>query len=152
MCTALASTRASAATSRCSKAKHVSAQQCRKQLPVCTRCQECVCAALERRRDAVAPSSVADVSAYLVVEHQPNSCSQYPPSNNITWTDITVKWDNGDVLTSAPSAASPEFAHVTKGVDAATAGPQWTAHTYQDQCNTKGHVLSNGNVQFTWES
>ncbi len=80
-----------------------------------------------------------DVDAYLVVEHQPQSCSQYPASGSIVWTDISVMWENGDVRTS-------------QAVPGSATALNWKAHTYQDMCNTKGEVLPNGNVEFTWST
>lgn len=85
------------------------------------------------------PSLPPDVDAYLVVEHQPSSCSQYPASGSITWTDINVVWEGGESLSVGSSGVR-------------STGPKWTAHTFQDQCNTLGHVLPNGDVKFTWST
>ena len=35
--------------------------------------------------------TATESAAYFVLEHQPSSCRQLPPNNNVTWTDIAVE-------------------------------------------------------------
>lgn len=39
----------------------------------------------------LAGQAATESAAYFVLEHQPSSCRQLPPNNNVTWTDISVE-------------------------------------------------------------
>ena len=66
--------------------------------------------------------------AYFVVEHQPNSCGEYPADGGIIFTDIAIAY----------------------GRNVST--PIWEAHTFQPACNSQAHVLSPSSVSFTWDT
>jgi len=65
---------------------------------------------------------------YFVVEHQPNTCSEYPSNGEITFTDIKVSWQN-------------KFST-----------PQWKALEYQDACNCQGQIIDSETLKFTWQT
>ena len=64
---------------------------------------------------------------YFVVEHQPNSCSEYPKNGNVTFTDIAIAWESG-------------------------ATPSWTTSQFKPACNSLGKVISNTELLFTWNT
>ncbi len=64
---------------------------------------------------------------YFVVEHQPNSCSEYPANGQVTFTNIQIAWESG-------------------------AKPIWEWHTFQPACNSAGKILNQSAVQFTWST
>ena len=64
---------------------------------------------------------------YFVVEHQPNSCSEYPADGKITFENIQVQWDSGKQ-------------------------PQWTIAQFKPACNSQGKVLNGTALEFTWST
>lgn len=67
---------------------------------------------------------------YFVVEHQPNSCAEYPSNGNVVFDNIQIAWESGAVLT-----------------------PQsWTVAQYQPACNSNGTVVSASSLKFTWDT
>lgn len=66
---------------------------------------------------------------YVVVEHQPNSCSEYPADGGVIFSDISIAWD-GQVSTN----------------------PQWTAQQFKPACNCKAAVISPSAIGFTWDT
>ena len=64
---------------------------------------------------------------YVVVEHQPNSCSEYPASGGMVFSDISIAWD-GQLA----------------------ADPKWTAQQFKPACNIQAAVLSPSSIGFTW--
>ena len=73
------------------------------------------------------PASIA----YFVVEHQPQSCDQYPADGEFVFSDIQIA-RNG-----APVAA-----------------PAWQAiqNGQYDACNTTAHVEDKSTIKFTWDT
>jgi len=66
---------------------------------------------------------------YVVTEHQPNSCSEYPANGGITFYDISIAWEN-----------------------VVSADPNWQAFQYQPACNSQAHVVSPSEVSFSWDT
>jgi len=66
--------------------------------------------------------------AYFVVEHQPDSCDEYPSNGYITFTNINIELENKPVT------------------------PQWEAYQFQPACNSQAIVLSSSSVKFTWDT
>ena len=62
---------------------------------------------------------------YFVVEHQPNTCSEYPSNGNIVFTNIEIAWESG-------------------------AAPVWDVKQFQPACNSQGKVLNASALEFTW--
>ena len=67
---------------------------------------------------------------YIVVEHQPNSCAEYPSNNNVTFTDIQIAWASGAPLTLA----------------------SWTVATFKPACASVAKAISASTVQLLWKS
>ena len=67
---------------------------------------------------------------YVVVEHQPNSCSEYPSNNNVTFTDIQISWASGAPLTLA----------------------SWTVAAFKPACSSIAKALSADSIQLLWKS
>jgi hypothetical protein len=86
--------------------------------PICTRVQ----------RSFEYNETFTDV--YFVVEHQPNSCSEYPANGNVVFSNINVQWENGAKVT--PS--------------------NWQIHQFKPACNSQGKVLNGTAVEFTWST
>jgi len=66
--------------------------------------------------------------AYFVVEHQPNSCDEYPSNGQIVFTNINVERN---------------YVPVT---------PNWQAFQYQPACDSTATVVSSTSVKFTWSA
>ena len=64
---------------------------------------------------------------YFVVEHQPNSCAEYPANGNVVFQDIAIAWADGHA-------------------------PAWTATPFKPACNSKGVVNNASTVTFTWDT
>ena len=64
---------------------------------------------------------------YFVVEHQPNSCSEYPADGGIVFEDIAIAWESG-------------------------AKPVWSVKQFKPACNSQGKVLNASSLQFTWST
>jgi len=64
---------------------------------------------------------------YFVVEHQPNTCGEYPKNGNVTFTDISIAWASG-----------------TK--------PTWTTEQFKPSCNSLGKIISDTELLFTWNT
>lgn len=67
---------------------------------------------------------------FFVVEHQPNSCGEYPANGAVTFENINVVWQDGKVLTPA----------------------DWTIAQFKPACNSQGKVLSASSLEFTWST
>jgi len=68
------------------------------------------------------------VDGYVVIEHQPSTCSQYPASGEITFTDIYIEIENKPFV------------------------PMWQAEKFRDACNCTPTVISTTSVRFTWDT
>eukprot|EP00011_Vannellida_sp_DIVA3-517-6-12_P008657 CAMPEP_0114603412 /NCGR_PEP_ID=MMETSP0168-20121206/9_1 /TAXON_ID=95228 ORGANISM="Vannella sp., Strain DIVA3 517/6/12" /NCGR_SAMPLE_ID=MMETSP0168 /ASSEMBLY_ACC=CAM_ASM_000044 /LENGTH=219 /DNA_ID=CAMNT_0001814197 /DNA_START=28 /DNA_END=687 /DNA_ORIENTATION=- len=66
--------------------------------------------------------------AYFSFEHQPNTCAQYPPSNNITFFDTNLS------------------------VGGIPVTPSWTTGEVNPACDSTVNVVSPTVVQFLWDS
>jgi len=66
---------------------------------------------------------------YVVVEHQPNSCAEYPASGGMVFSDISIAWENKVV-----------------------SAPQWTAQQFKPACNCKAAIISSSSVSFSWDT
>ena len=66
---------------------------------------------------------------YVVVEHQPNSCDEYPADGGVVFSGISIAWD-GQVVSD----------------------PQWTAQPFKPAGNINASVLSPSAIGFTWET
>jgi hypothetical protein len=66
--------------------------------------------------------------AYVVLEHQPYLCAEFPPDNSITYDNIRVIWESGS----------------TK--------PAWTSNTFMPACASATNVISATEVELTWQS
>jgi len=64
--------------------------------------------------------------AYFVVEHQPQSCDQYPANGQIVFYDINIALDNQSVT------------------------PDWQAFEFQPACDCTSYVNNSTSVMFTW--
>ena len=67
---------------------------------------------------------------YVVVEHQPNSCAEYPSNNNVTFTDIAIQWASGAPLTLN----------------------SWSVAAFKPACGSTAQMLSANAVQLLWKS
>jgi hypothetical protein len=67
---------------------------------------------------------------FFVVEHQPNSCGEYPANGGVTFENINVQWEDGKVLAPA----------------------DWTVAQFKPACNSQGKVLSATSLEFTWST
>ena len=67
------------------------------------------------------------VNVYFVVEHQPNSCGEYPADGIWTVQNITVAYDN-----------------------AVLKDPKWTCKQFQPACSSQGKVIDANTLEFTW--
>eukprot|EP00694_Reclinomonas_americana_P008278 EC800024.1.p1 GENE.EC800024.1~~EC800024.1.p1 ORF type:complete len:221 (+),score=33.80 EC800024.1:51-713(+) len=76
----------------------------------------------------VDPSDKIFTDVYFVIEHQPNSCKDYPKNGNVTFTDIHIEWEGKE------------------------ATPSWTGAQYKPACNSQAHVVSPSSVYFTWNT
>ena len=65
---------------------------------------------------------------YFVVEHQPNSCREYPQNGNIVFENIYIELDGKPTV------------------------PHWKVAKYQDACGCTGSVLSPSKLKFTWRT
>ena len=68
-----------------------------------------------------------EAQAYFVLEHQPDSCDELPPSGVVSWTDIEI-----DV----------NYKRVPH--------PRWTAKEENPKCGAKAVVVSPGTVNISW--
>lgn len=66
---------------------------------------------------------------YIVVEHQPDSCAEYPADGGVLFSGISIAWD-GKV----------------------SSDPAWTAQTYKPACNSKATVVSPSAISLTWDT
>ena len=64
---------------------------------------------------------------YFVVEHQPNSCAEYPADGGVVFENIQVQWESG-------------------------AAPAWKIAQFKPACNSLGKVLNASALQFTWDT
>jgi hypothetical protein len=67
---------------------------------------------------------------YFVVEHQPNSCTEYPASGSITFNNISIAWESGAKVT-------PD---------------SWIVKQFKPACNSHGLVGDASSVKFTWDT
>ena len=67
---------------------------------------------------------------YVVVEHQPNVCSEYPSNNNVTFTDIQIAWESGAPLTLS----------------------SWTVAAYKPACKSIATALAADKIMLSWAS
>jgi len=65
---------------------------------------------------------------YFVVEHQPNSCGEYPSNGYVVFQNIYIELNNKQVT------------------------PKWQAIDYQDACNCQGYITDSQTVKFTWDT
>ena len=79
----------------------------------------------------VVPDSVGEkfTNAYIVMEHQPLSCSEYSTSNAITFDNIRISFVGGR--------------HVV---------PKWTAHQHRPACNSTTTIVNPDTIKITWNS
>ena len=68
-------------------------------------------------------------TAYIVVEHAPQSCSEYPPSGGITFSNIYVEVDYKPV-----------------------AQPAWRVEQEKPACNSKAVLVDDTTVRLEWDS
>ena len=66
---------------------------------------------------------------YIVVEHQPNSCAEYPADGGVVFSSISIAWE-GQVEPN----------------------PAWTAQQFKPACNSKASIVSPSSVKFTWDT
>ncbi|CAE7586308.1 unnamed protein product [Symbiodinium sp. KB8] len=66
--------------------------------------------------------------AYFVMEKSQWQCAQYPPNNQVTFTDIKVEYDGAAVQ------------------------PKWTTAFVDDNCNCRAHITNETSIQITWDS
>ena len=62
-------------------------------------------------------------TAFIVVEHAPRTCNEFPPNNNVTFTSIVVevagkvvkspKWVTGGMTVSDPLSESPAACRIS---------------------------------------
>jgi hypothetical protein len=64
---------------------------------------------------------------YFVVEHQPNSCSEYPANGGVVFHDIAIAWADGH-------------------------SPDWAVHQFKPACNSQGKVVNATAVSFSWDT
>lgn len=69
-------------------------------------------------------------SLYFVVEHQPDSCDEYPADGGIVFTDISAQWASGKALTAA----------------------DWSVAQFKPACNSNGVVKNATTLEFTWDT
>eukprot|EP01091_Cochliopodium_minus_P001394 TRINITY_DN1125_c0_g1_i1.p1 TRINITY_DN1125_c0_g1~~TRINITY_DN1125_c0_g1_i1.p1 ORF type:complete len:240 (-),score=56.87 TRINITY_DN1125_c0_g1_i1:49-768(-) len=65
---------------------------------------------------------------FFVVEHQPNSCRDYPSNGQITFDNINIEANN------APFT------------------PKWSIAQYYPACNSTGQVVNPQTLKFTWNT
>jgi len=65
---------------------------------------------------------------YFVVEHQPDTCAEYPANGNCVFYDIYIEIAGKQIT------------------------PQWQTVEYQDACNCQGQVVSSSSIEFTWQT
>ena len=65
--------------------------------------------------------------AYFVVEHQPNSCSEYPANGGVVFSNIDIAWEDGHA-------------------------PVWTTAQFKPACNSQCVVKNATTLQFTWDT
>lgn len=116
--------------------------------------------------------------AYIVTEHQPNSCSGEssrvfarraaapPPTAAIscpgnccaTERDSSLRSLIAAFALSAPSAEYPAnggivFSNIVVAWEGeVSSNPGWTAQTYQPACNSQAQIVDNSTVAFTWDT
>jgi hypothetical protein len=66
---------------------------------------------------------------YFVVEHQPNSCSEYPADGKILFENIAIEWEG------SPSKV-----------------PAWNVSQFKPACNSRGSVVNSSSLLFTWDT
>lgn len=71
--------------------------------------------------------SANEATAYIVLEHQPSSCSQLPRDGGITFTDISVEVEGKKV-----------------------ASPKWTALQERPKCSSQAVVVDSATVKIEW--
>ena len=76
-----------------------------------------------------AAQSATESTAYFVLEHQPNRCSQLPPNGIVTWSNISVEV-NG------------------KKVEA----PRFRAEQESPVCGSKVEIVSPSEITLTWDA
>jgi len=65
--------------------------------------------------------------AYIVAEHQPSNCAQYPASGSITFSNIYIEVE-GQAVT-----------------------PEWVAHQQRPACDSKAVVVDSKTVKLEWK-
>ena len=70
-----------------------------------------------------------EAQAYFVLEHQPQSCDELPPSGVVSWTNIEIEVNNERVE-----------------------NPRWTAKQENPKCGSKATVVSSHTVNITWDA
>jgi len=76
----------------------------------------------------IAANGLTYTDTYFVVEHQPNSCGEYPANGNIIFQNIYIEI-NGQQI-----------------------NPQWQAIDFQDDCNCQGYIVDSSTIKFTWDT
>ena len=76
----------------------------------------------------LAKQTAPESSAFVVVEHQPSNCNEFPASGNVTFSSISIEV-NGKPVTS----------------------PEWIPAQKIPACSSKAVVLPNGDVAVTWD-
>ena len=68
-------------------------------------------------------------TAYIVVEHQPESCNMFPLNGNITFSSIVIEVE-GETVTN----------------------PKWVAQQERPACNSKAVVVDDSTVMLQWDT
>eukprot|EP00036_Acanthoecidae_sp_10tr_P011507 CAMPEP_0182927124 /NCGR_PEP_ID=MMETSP0105_2-20130417/13272_1 /TAXON_ID=81532 ORGANISM="Acanthoeca-like sp., Strain 10tr" /NCGR_SAMPLE_ID=MMETSP0105_2 /ASSEMBLY_ACC=CAM_ASM_000205 /LENGTH=232 /DNA_ID=CAMNT_0025065051 /DNA_START=24 /DNA_END=722 /DNA_ORIENTATION=+ len=70
---------------------------------------------------------VPETSAFIVVEHSPMNCAEFPANGNVTFTDISI------------------------AVNGVKTTPRWEAKQQRPACGSKALVQPDGSVVLTWQ-
>ena len=76
-----------------------------------------------------AKQEVPETTAFIVVEHKPRSCDQYPASGSITFSNIYVEVDYEPV-----------------------ANPGWVAKQERPACDSEATVVDAYNLKISWDT
>eukprot|EP00040_Diaphanoeca_grandis_P002756 m.22641 g.22641 ORF g.22641 m.22641 type:complete len:238 (-) comp13875_c0_seq1:412-1125(-) len=76
-----------------------------------------------------AAQKVAETTAFIVVEHAPFFCKEFPPNGNVTFTDIVVEVNYKRV-----------------------ASPAWVAKQENPKCDSKAMLISNNTIAIAWNA
>lgn len=67
------------------------------------------------------------VNVYFVLEHQPQTCAQLPPSGSLSYTDIEIEFGGKRVV------------------------PNWTAHVKRYSCSSRAVMVNATTVKIVWD-